>query len=243
MAQNFSDIPVRTNGPDVTASWFNLLRLAGIDIQSVATLTGVILPNLTTVERDALTPSNGQMLMNTTLDKAQLYKSSSTSWVAVGSGAGGSSLMWHDGDSNTPVEETEFNIRVRKFINDGSQALPATYVVPSSYTPGTQIILRALIYGETASSDLLLSATTTLIRTGTDALNSTTNQHASTNTTANITTANVAYSIDIDLTSATGQVNSVSVAAGDILKISLARGTDTDTADLRFIQFATDIII
>jgi hypothetical protein len=244
MAQTFTDIPVRENGQDVVASWFNLLRLAGIDVETIATALGVIFPNLTTTERDAITtPSNGQTIMNTTLDKVQTYKTSSSAWVGLGGGAGGSSLMWHDGDSNTPFETTEFNILVRKFLDDGSQVLPATYVVPSSYTAGGQIKLRALIYGENASSDLLLSATTTLIRAETDALSSTTNQHSSTNTTETITTANVPYTIDIDLTDASGEINSVAVSAGDILKIELSRGTDTDSDALRFIQFATDIII
>jgi hypothetical protein len=100
-----------------------------------------------------------------------------------------------------------------------------------------------LIYGENDASDLLLSAETTLIRTETDALNSTTNQHSSTNTTKTITTQYVPYSVDIDLTDASGEINGVAVSAGDILKIDLSRGTDSDSDDLRFIQFATDIII
>ena len=168
----------------------------------------------------------------------------SLAWVEVkAGGGGGSSLNWHDGDSNTPIEETEHNILLRKFLDGGSQILPATFVVPSSYSAGTQIFLRALIFGENSTSDLLLSATTTLIRKETDALNSTTNQHSSTNTTKTITTANVPYTIDIDLTDASGEINSVAVNAGDILKIELSRGTDSDSDDLRFIQFATDIIL
>jgi hypothetical protein len=158
-------------------------------------------------------------------------------------GGGGSSLNWHDGCSNTPIEEIEYNTIVRKFGDGLSQVLPASFIVPSSYTSGDQIQLRCLIYGENDASDLLLSAETTLIRTETDALNSTTNQHSSTNTTKTITTQYVPYSVDIDLTDASGEINGVAVSAGDILKIELSRGTDSDSDDLRFIPFATDIII
>ncbi len=32
---SFSDIPVRTNGPSILASWFNLLRTAGISLSAI----------------------------------------------------------------------------------------------------------------------------------------------------------------------------------------------------------------
>ena len=183
----------------------------------------------------------GYIFYNTTESRAKVYNG--TNWQVLGGGAGGSTLQWHDGDSDTPIEETEYNTIVRKFQDGLGQVLPATYVVPSSYIAGTQIKLRCLIYGETSTTDLLLSGTTTLIRVDTDVLSSTTNQHSSTNTTKTITTAYIPYTIDIDLTDASGEINSVAVEPGDILKIELSRGTDSDTADLRFIPFATDVIL
>lgn len=35
MNTKFADVPVRANGPDILASWFNLLRGAGINLENV----------------------------------------------------------------------------------------------------------------------------------------------------------------------------------------------------------------
>jgi hypothetical protein len=55
------------------------------------------------------------------------------------------------------------------------------------------------------------------------------------------TVANQYRDNELDLTNATGQINSFSVSAGDILKVELTRGTDTDTADIRFLPSATEV--
>lgn len=96
-------------------------------------------------------------------------------------------------------------------------------------------------YSPSNANTILLQAVTTLIRPETDTANSTTNTHTSTNAALTNTVSNRLRTVSIDLTSATGSINSVAVSPGDMLKIALSRGTDTDTDDLRFIAFATEV--
>lgn len=74
----------------------------------------------------------------------------------------------------------------------------------------------------------------TLIRTGTDAVTSTTNQRTSTNSavTLGAGTVDIPQAVDCDLTDSSGDINSVAVSGGDLIEVELTRGTDTGTSDL-----------
>ena len=85
---------------------------------------------------------------------------------------------------------------------------------------------------------------TSLIRKDVDAISSTTNQNTSDSGDKTNTVANQYRKLDINLSNATGQINSVTVQPGDIIKLELSRiapaGTD-DTQDLRFIPTSTEV--
>jgi hypothetical protein len=125
-----------------------------------------------------------------------------------------------------------------------SQYLYAAVRVPNSYTAGSQINLRGMFYGNATSTTVLMQTLATLIRTGTDAVSSTTNQRTSTNSAVTLaTTANRPNAFVCDLTSSTGTINSVSVSAGDLILIRLTRDTSTDTAtvDAMFPPYSSEV--
>jgi len=157
-------------------------------------------------------------------------------------GGGGGSIIWSAPDGKAPIYEEEFSSNVWKFLDNGSQELWSVIKVPSTYG-GAQIKLYIEAYSENTSNTWKLETTTYLVRNGTDAANSTTNSHASTN--SNITNATTAYkseNIELDLTDSSGQINSVSVSAGDTLRIKLTRATGTtDTADIRLRDGAVEL--
>jgi hypothetical protein len=167
-------------------------------------------------------------------------------WVQLGGGSGGGGGgEWRAGLSVVaPDEDIEFDAKVFKYSSGdaGAQALFRKYKVPSSYAPGTQIKLAVDFYGEATSAvTLLLLAQATLIRSGTDAANTTTNQRTTTNTAVaqDATQYKVRQAL-LDLTDTSGQINGVAVSAGDEILVKLYRGADTDAGDLRFIPDSSD---
>jgi hypothetical protein len=103
--------------------------------------------------------------------------------------------------------------------------------VPVGYTQGNQISLKSNYYTSATSGTVLFTTQATLIRNGIDAITSTANIRTSTNTAATVPgTPNVISSVTNDLTSSTGQINGVTVSAGDLIKIRITRDTATDTA-------------
>jgi len=77
----FNAIVKSTGQPsDEWISWFDTFYQT---LVSYLTSSGIFLPRLTTVQRNALqNPVNGQMIFNLTDDSAQYYKQSSTSWIS-----------------------------------------------------------------------------------------------------------------------------------------------------------------
>lgn len=149
-------------------------------------------------------------------------------------GGGGSSLEWIPGE-NSPTPAIENNIRIFAFAADLSeeQQLYALIKVPESYNTGGPIRLRLPWYAAGTSLTVQFTCITTLIRPETDAITTTTNQYTSTNTATTLSSpANEAHVESIDLTSSTGTINSVAVAAGNLLLVKLTRdASDTYTSD------------
>lgn len=156
-----------------------------------------------------------------------------TSWNPIGGGGGGSSLNWIESANNAPITDTENNFKVRLFESGQAQKIYAAFKVPTSYTAGRQINLKVPYYSPDSSNTALLSTVATLIRKGTDAVTTTTNQRTSTNTATTLTVANKLLDHVCDLTDTSGAINSVAVSAGDIILIELTRGTDSSTSDIR----------
>ncbi len=156
-------------------------------------------------------------------------------------GGGGGGFQWTEPAGISPIESREADEKVYLFESGESNKLVATVKVPGSYLSGKQINLKIALYSPSTSNTILLTSTTTLIRKGVDPWDSTTNQHTSTNTALTNTVSNQYREDVLDLTDSSGLVNGVAVSPGDLLRIELLRGTDTDTADIRFLPNATEV--
>lgn len=156
-------------------------------------------------------------------------------------GGGGSAGKWYELSGSAPVLEEEFSNEVYKYEAGLTQKLVMWVKVPDSYVAGRQITMYSSQYSPSTSNTMLLRTVTTLVRKNTDAADSTTNQRTSTNAALTNTVANQYREAEFDLTSSTGQINSVSVSPGDLIKIELSRVSDTDTNDVRFIPNATQL--
>lgn len=191
--------------------------------------------------------------------KTRLFSKSDGLWLRrngasatrVGSGGGGSSLLWRL-ISNAPAENdpsgTDLGLEILEFNKDDSQEIWAQIQVPADYVAGTQILLKGGKFATTVTSGkVLFKATAYLLQAGTTVIGTYSNSRSSTN--AAVTAAGVASRLtsvgDVDLTDTSGQINSVAVAAGDLLLVKLIRDTAGEVsaggsaaADARFIRFA-----
>lgn len=180
----------------------------------------------------------GRILWLTDLQSALI--DNGTSYQTLGGGGGGGALKWlEDGDS--PLFGTENNCNVYFYQNALSQNLYTDIRVPNSYLAGRQINLRLLFYSPDTSNNVLFRTQATLIRTGTDAITSTTNQRTSTNSAVTLAVADRVESAVCDLTSSTGIVNSVAAAGGHVLRVRVYRDTDTATSDARLLPYAAEV--
>jgi hypothetical protein len=164
-------------------------------------------------------------------DSGNVYVDTGSTMKLVGGGGGGGSLAWVE-DINAPMSITENADQLYVFEDAITQHLYALIRVPSSYSAGSPIKLRLTCHSAITSGTMLVKAVATLIRVGTDAITSTTNQRTTTNTAITLSggTANVPQSVILDISSTTGQINSVAIAAGDLIRVDLYRDTATDTA-------------
>lgn len=194
---------------------------------------------------DNITIPRGFAYFDTTLNKSRFWNGSSWNDVGEASLTGGSGGLNFHTDPGGPIESTEFGNKVFLFETNLTQPLKASVRVPANYTAGNQIFLKLPVYTTTAdsASTILLQATTYLIKKDTTAIDSTTNDHDSTNTAITVgSTAKVYREVSLDLTSSTGAVGVESVAAGDLLRIEISRASsDTDSADVRMVPHSAEI--
>lgn len=174
-----------------------------------------------------------------------IYKLSSAgteSLVGAGGGGGGGGA-WCSAPGTAPAEDVENGEKVFLFSVDdrGTQKTTLFVKVPQSYAPGTQILMFLGQYSPATSGTQLFTATTSLVRKNQDAVGSTTNQETSTNTALTNTVANQYRQSQLDLTDSDGEINAVAVTAGDLLRVDLMRGTDTDVEDIRLVPSATEV--
>jgi hypothetical protein len=170
-------------------------------------------------------------------------KDSSAAVTPLGSGGGGGGGgEWHP-NAIAPTEDTENGELVWIFskADVGSQKLSLFVKVPQSYIAGRQILMFLGQYSPSASNTQLLSTVSSLIRKNLDAIGSTANQRTSTNSALTNTVANMYRQSTLDLTDATGKINGFSVSPGDLIRLDLVRGVDTDTDDIRFVPSATEL--
>lgn len=156
--------------------------------------------------------------------------------AGLGSGGGGIVLDWFE-DEEAPPVSTLNRMQAYSFEDASGHALYAEFTIPTSYAPGTQISYKGKIYSADSSNTFLMQTVSTLIRTNNDLVTSTTNQRTSTNAaiTASGANQNTLQQVTFDLTSSTGQINGVSIAAGDTILVKLVRGTGTATGNVAFL--------
>jgi hypothetical protein len=165
--------------------------------------------------------------------------------IGSGGGGGGGGANWNANDGIAPLEDdSEMGEKVWNFAKGAGQKLTLIVKVPQGYLVGRQILMYLGQYTPTAdsTSTQLLQTTTSLVRQGVDSIKSTANQRISTNSPIVCTAVPFQYQqATLDLTDSSGHVNGFAVSPGDILRVDLVRGTDTDTADLRFIPSSTEV--
>jgi len=196
------------------------------------------LPVGTTAQRPS-SPVAGQIRLNSDTNSVEGYINSL--WTGLGGGGGGGGIRWSSLGGTGPVDSEEYGEIVCLFGAALAQELYTTVVVPQSYSAGKQIVMYVEAYSPSSSNTQLFQAQSILIRPGTTARDSTTNQRTTTNTAVTNDNAKESTIHTLDLTDASGQINSVAVAAGDRIKVRLYRGTDADTADLRLVPSSTDL--
>lgn len=164
-------------------------------------------------------------------------------WAAASGGGGGGSLKWLEED-NSPLFTVANHMEIYQYQAALGQYLYAMIRVPWSYQAGTQIFLYAQFYSASTSGTALLQSVSTLIRAGTDAITSTTNQRTSTNSAVTLSggTANIPQTVTMDLSDSSGQINSVAVSPGDLILIKLIRNaSDTSTGDFYVPVYSAEV--
>jgi hypothetical protein len=246
--------PVKTNGSKQLVS-------GAIDLTSSDEVSGALpIGNGGTGQTtkaaafDALSPTTtkGDLTVNNGTNNIRVAGSSVDNYVltydsaeasgvkwAPASGGGGGGFTWFNDDGDAPVNQVKFNNKVWSFSDGGSQNLYTTVKVPQGYIPGSQIKMYVTHFHEASSATQLLSAQATLIEPG-DVFDDTTDQRTTTNT-AQTGATKVTIQAVLDLTDSSGQINSVAVAAGDLIKVRLYRGTDTSASDIYFIESSTEV--
>lgn len=200
-----------------------------IDGGTASNARRITLPKASKTTLDGLTRKEGTITYGT--DTLKAYIDTGSTLIPIGSGGGGAVVKWTEG-GQSPLFLIENDIDVYSFEDAVDQYLYAAIKVPSSYTAGSQISLVGHFYSSANSGTILLQTLSTLIRNGTDAVSSTTNQRTSTNSAVTLSAGTVdePQLVTFDLTSTTGQINSVSVSANDMIKIRLTRNTGSDTS-------------
>jgi hypothetical protein len=212
------------------------------DVSSLSTATTRIIKHLdlpstlvfigTKTQINALSRYEGAMYFAT--DENKFYGDDGVNLISVGSGGGGISIGWNnDGEFAVP-KETKYGIDFYSFTKDLDQKLPGIFKIPSSYAAGSPITLRGKIVPDSSGGNVLLTMKSTLIRQGTDLISSTVNQHISTNTTESVVNADQEIAVNWDITENDGQINGISINAGDTILLEVYRGTDTNAGDILF---------
>lgn len=168
-------------------------------------------------------------------------------WVPLGSGGGGGSFNWHPVPGRSPIEEdTEIGEIVYRFseVSASAQQIRAYVKVPESYVVGKQIVLYVSGFSPSTSNDWRFQTSTSLVRADTDAISSITNTEISQSANITNSVANQYRKLTMDLTDSVGEINSVMVSPGDLLRVTLTRITPTgtdDTEDVRIVASATEV--
>lgn len=166
--------------------------------------------------------------------------------VGSGTGGGGGGANWQPVEGSAPFSAIEYNEKVLLFSTGEDQRAVLFVKVPTGYLAGRQIKMNIGFFSPSAANNLKLQCTSTLVRKGTDAIDSAANTKVT--DTGNIVNAVAKQykEANFDLTDGTGKVNGFAVSPGDILKLEITRiapsiGVD-DVEDIRVIPSSTEVL-
>jgi hypothetical protein len=182
----------------------------------------------------------------------QVLEWNGSNWVPAlisSGGGGGGSIEWLE-SSNAPtpaVDNTGSGVPLQVYTYQSSltQFLYTIIKVPTSYVAGNPIKLKMDFYSPDSSGTALMQTVSTLVRQGIDTISSVANQRLSTNSSVTLGggTVNIPQSVIFDLSDTSGKINSVSISPGDYVLVSMSRGSDTATSDLRVPVYGAEMTI
>jgi CHASE3 domain sensor protein len=216
------------------------------DAQTLSAKTFSDAITLTQIATPANPAASKNKLYTKSDDKLYLLSSAGVETAVGSGGGGGGSLQWVEDDSS-PEPAIDSHVRVYKFQSFATSAvtqnLYAMVKVPASYTAGSQVTMKLTAYSPDSSGTMLMQSVSTLVRTGTDVISSTTNQRTSTNAAITLGAGTVSkpQALSLDLSSSTGQINGVSISAGDLILVALKRATDTATSDVNVPVYGAEV--
>lgn len=211
-----------------------------IDGGTASNTSRITIPSASKTTLDGLTRKSGTIVYAS--DQSRFYGDNGSALVGIGSGGGGgSSLSWTEAE-NAPTTTLINNVLHYVFEAGLGQSLYTLVNIPSTYTAGDQVKVRIKFNSADTSGTALMQTVATLIRDS-DLVTTTTNQRTSTNSAVTLSgsTQNKNQTVEFDITSATGQINSVSIS-GQIMT-RLTRGTDTSTGPLYVPVYGAEVIL
>lgn len=235
----------------LSGAWVQMITTTGVaaltnkdyDGGTASNARRLTVPKDTKANLDALTRKEATLVFASDQDK--LYADDGTTLRAIGGGGGGSAVVWRLPLGNAPLEDNSLGLEVLDFAYTEEQECYCLLQVPSDYAAGQQIKLVGGAFAiASASGKVFFKALTSLIEDGTTVLGTYSNQHTSTNSEVTVpgTPSTVKAIGDLDLTSATGTINGVAVAAGDWLLVKLWRDVSAESspsqADARLLRFS-----
>ena len=147
------------------------------------------------------------------------------------------SLNWVK-DTLGPISEFIDGFLFESFDNVSVQEIFVVFNVPPTYVAGTQIFLKQgkFFCADVSPATVQFQSISTLINAST-VLGTYTNTYTSTNAAVTLSaTSNLITNIgNIDLTDASGEINSVAVQAGDKIRVKLYRLASGSTQDARLL--------
>jgi len=191
------------------------------------------------------TPAAGYQFMYNK-DGNYFTKNSSGDETPLGSGAGGGGggLKWNGIDGSTPPDADENGEFVYLFEKGQANKLTVWLKVPQGYLAGRQIKMYHSAYSPAAVNDWKIQTVSTLVRKNFDAVTDLSNQLTTNTGDITNTIASQYRQVSTDITNASGEINSVVVQPGDLIRVELSRiapaGTE-DTEDVRFVPSATEV--
>lgn len=191
--------------------------------------------NVSTLNNQATTPSNpvaGKVKIYTKTDKNAYILDDTGVEKPLGSGSGASSLIWEKLGDTSPNTILVDGMRLEEFAETDTQEIYTTILIPSTYISGTQIkLMNGSFFCSAITGKVFFKADVSLIRPGLTVLGTYSNNLTSTNT--EVTVAGVSNQLkntgDLNLTDANGQINAISVAPGDKLRVRLYRAIASES--------------